>query len=328
MNNARMWDGGKLMTFKDRYEGCMLGLAIGDAVGAATEFLTFEEIRNRWPPNGVESYHPFRGLRPGSYTDDTEMSIAVAQGLLNAKDHGTNSIMESMTQSFIEWMSNTNSSRSPGSTCMLGVQHLRSGIHWSESGMNDSKGCGTAMRSAPIGLAYPHALDALTNISSRISKMTHGHACATAGSFATAFLVARSLDGTKTENLLDDLIKHSFRISEEFAEHMRRIPEALDMEEPQEAHSHLGKGWVAEEAVAGAIYANIKHPDSFRACILEAANSGGDTDSKACIAGAIAGARLGKDAIPSGWIEAIENRDLLLRLASQLMRLQTQLEQI
>ncbi|MFW9921328.1 MAG: ADP-ribosylglycohydrolase family protein [Candidatus Thorarchaeota archaeon] len=317
-----------MTTTRERYEGCMLGLAIGDAIGAATEFLTFDEIRVRWPPNGVESYNPFRGLRPGSYTDDTELSIAVALGLLHAKDHGTRLIMESMTNEFITWMANTNSSRSPGNTCMMGVQHLKSGVDWSESGMNDSKGCGTAMRAAPIGLAYHHALDALTSISSRISKMTHGHPCATAGSFATAFLVARSLDGSTTSNLLDELISRSSFISDEFSNHMKKIQDALSTGNSKSAFEILGQGWVAEEAVAGAVYANIKHPDSFRDCILEAANSGGDTDSKACIAGAIAGTRLGRDAIPNGWIEGIENRDLLIDLANQLLRLQKELEQI
>ncbi len=306
----------------------MLGLAVGDAIGAPTEFLSFDEIRNRWPPNGVESFNPFRGLRPGSYTDDTEMSIAVAQGLLNAKDYGTKTIMESMTKEFVDWMANTSSSRSPGSTCMMGVQHLKSGIHWSESGMNDSKGCGTAMRAAPIGLAYHHALDALTNMSSRISKMTHGHDCATAGSFATAFLVARSLDGTDCAELVEDLITRSALISQEFSNHLQTVQQALETDDQQEAHELLGKGWVAEEAVAGAIYANMKHPDSFRDCILEAANSGGDTDTKACIAGAIAGTRLGIDAIPSGWIEGIENRVLLFDLANGLHQLQKKLEQI
>ncbi|MBN2228909.1 MAG: ADP-ribosylglycohydrolase family protein, partial [Candidatus Thorarchaeota archaeon] len=209
-----------------------------------------------------------------------------------------------------------------------GVQHLKSGVPWSESGMNESKGCGTAMRSAPIGLAYPHAIDALTNMSSRISKMTHGHPCATAGSFATAFLVAKSLDGTSTDDLLEELIQRSSRISEEFSRHMTKISEALNTSDSRVAHGLLGKGWVAEEAVAGAIYANIKHPESFRDCILEAANSGGDTDSKACIAGAIAGTRLGVHAIPSGWIEGIENRDLLVQLANQLLRIQKDLEQL
>ncbi len=317
-----------MLSQQERYEGCMLGLAIGDAMGAATEFLTYDEIRRRFPPNGSESYRSFRGLRPGSYTDDTEMSIAVAKGLLNAKDMTTVAIMECMTKEFIEWMDTTSSSRSPGNTCMRGVGNLKSGVPYSESGILGSKGCGTAMRSAPLGLAYWHALDALKSMSKRVSLMTHDHPTASAGSFATAFLVAKSLEGLETQALLDELVKRTRRIDEPFAEHMLLIPEALKIEMTKAAHELLGRGWVAEEAVAGAIYANIKHPNSFRDIILEAANSGGDTDSKACIAGAIAGTRLGRDAIPTGWIEGIENRDLLIDLGKKLLRLQSKLEEI
>ncbi|MFW9851176.1 MAG: ADP-ribosylglycohydrolase family protein [Candidatus Thorarchaeota archaeon] len=317
-----------MVTQQERYEGCMLGLAIGDAIGAATEFLTYDEIRRRFPPNGVDHFQSFRGMRPGSYTDDTEMSIAVAKGLLNAKDFTTVSIMESMTREFIDWMDNTSSTRSPGNTCLRGVGNLKSGVPYTESGVLGSKGCGTAMRSAPIGLAYCHALDAITSISKRVSLMTHDHPTATAGSFATAFLVAKSLDGSSSVSLLDELVRQTKPIDNDFTNHMKRIPEALNLEKPEAAHELLGRGWVAEEAVAGALYVNIKHPDSFRQIILEAANSGGDTDTKACIAGAIAGTRLGRDSIPAGWIEGIENRELLISLGKQLIRLQSKLEEI
>ncbi len=313
---------------RSHYEGCLLGLAIGDALGAPAESLSYDEIRTRWPPDGIRSFYPFRGLSPGSYTDDTEMSIAVARGLLGAEDFGTESIMESMTRAFINWLENTDSTRSPGNSCMRGVNNLKSGIHWSESGVVHSKGCGTAMRAAPIGLAYPHAIDALTNMASHVSLMTHGHPCATAGSFATAFLVARSLDGTNTADILVELIRKSARISEEFAKYIMRVPIVLGMEDLKDAHIMLGAGWVAEEAVAGAVYANIKHPYSFKDCVLEAANSGGDTDSKACIAGAIAGARLGRDALPTEWVEGVEDRTLLIDLAKKLFKLQKELEQI
>ena len=317
-----------MVDLKDRYEGCMLGLAIGDAVGAATEFMMYDEIRRRYPPDGVTGFLPFRGLRAGSYTDDTEMSIAVAQGLLNSKDFTSNSMMDSIAIEFTKWKTQTNSARAPGNTSMESVSKLESGIHWTESGKNESKGCGTAMRSAPIGLAYWHALDALRVIASKSSLITHGHPSATAGSVGTAFLVAKSLDDTPILKSLDQLVKHTERISTEFGTAINLVKEALVMKDNKEAHALLGEGWVAEEAVAGAIFAVAKHPDSFRNIILEAANSGGDTDSKACIAGAIAGSLLGRKAIPSGWVEGIENRKLLLDLTRRLIRLQTKLADI
>ncbi|MHA1928131.1 MAG: ADP-ribosylglycohydrolase family protein [Candidatus Thorarchaeota archaeon] len=306
----------------------MLGLAIGDAIGAATEFLVYDEIRRRFPPNGVTSFKPFRGLRSGSYTDDTEMSIAVAKGLVNTSDFTSDDIMDSIAKEFIDWKDSTSSSRSPGNTCMASVSRLQAGKHWSKAGNSDSKGCGTAMRSAPIGLAYWHALNALKVIASKSSLITHGHPAATAGSIGTAYLVAKAILETPFSKSVEDLNRFTEGISPDFTERLELVPEALEMDDNKRAHELLGKGWVAEEAVAGAIFAVAKHPESFKDIILEAANSGGDTDSKACIAGAIAGARLGRKAIPSGWVEGIENRQLLSDLSRRLIKLQSKLEQI
>ncbi len=317
-----------VIAFRERYEGCMLGLAVGDALGGPTEFLSYEQIRNRWPPDGVTSFMAFRGLPPGSFTDDTEMSIAVARGLTRSPDLSADTILSSIAREFVEWARRTQPARSPGTTCMQGVHRLAAGVHWSQSGENDSKGCGSAMRSAPIGLAFPHSLDALRFYASKVSLMTHGSPVATAGSVATAYLVARSLDGTEVMDILPDLVSFTMPISPEFAEHVQRVTHLAMTESVKQAHHELGDGWTAEEAVAGAVYANILHPHSFRDIVLEAANAGGDCDSKACIAGAIAGARLGVQAIPPEWRENVEGRDELVALAEQLLLLQRQLAQL
>ncbi|NWF96501.1 MAG: ADP-ribosylglycohydrolase family protein [Candidatus Thorarchaeota archaeon] len=317
-----------VITSRDRYEGCLLGLAVGDALGGPTEFLSYEQIRIRWPPDGVTSFMSFRDLPPGSFTDDTEMSIAVARGLTRSQDLSSESILSSIAYEFVEWAKKTRPARSPGLTCMQGVHQLATGVHWSQSGDNDSKGCGSAMRSAPIGLAYPHALDALRFYASKVSLMTHGSPVATAGSVATAYLVARSLDGIPVMNLLPDLVSFTMPISLEFAGHVQKVIHLTMTSSVRQAHRELGDGWTAEEAVAGAAYANTLHPQSFRDIVLEAANSGGDCDSKACIAGAIAGARLGVQAIPAEWREEVEGRDDLIVLAGELLLLQSRLAQL
>ncbi|MHA1637165.1 MAG: ADP-ribosylglycohydrolase family protein, partial [Candidatus Thorarchaeota archaeon] len=158
--------------------------------------------------------------------------------------------------------------------------------------------------------------------------ITHGHPAATAGSIGTAYLVAKAILETPLLKSVEELKRFTKGISTDFTERLELIPEALEMDDNKRAHELLGRGWVAEEAIAGAIFAVAKHPESFKDIILEAANSGGDTDSKACIAGAIAGARLGRKAIPSGWVEGIENRQLLSDLSRRLIKLQSKLEQI
>ena len=67
-----------------KYKGCLLGLAIGDALGAPVEFLRLQEIKKRYGKDGIADFHGWRGFKPGSYTDDTQMSLATAVGCLRA----------------------------------------------------------------------------------------------------------------------------------------------------------------------------------------------------------------------------------------------------
>ncbi len=302
----------------DKYKGSMLGLAIGDALGATTEFMTYDEIRIQFPPDGVLEFHAFRGLRAGSYTDDTEMTIAVALGILHAKGADTESVLDSIADEFVKWGDQTRAGRSPGRTCTSSVARLKQGLHWSQSGNNDSKGCGTAMRSAPIGLAYKNKMDMLMEIAAKSSLATHGHPAATAGSIGTAYLVVRALEGVPILDAVDSLMEETKGMSKDFTDCMGLIPAALEEEDSRKAHEMLGEGWVAEEALAGAVYVCVKHPDSYEKAVLEAANANGDTDSKACIAGAIAGAYHGESRLPSRWKDQVEDSSLLSELAEKL----------
>ncbi|MBW1929882.1 MAG: ADP-ribosylglycohydrolase family protein, partial [Deltaproteobacteria bacterium] len=86
----------------------------------------------------------------------------------------------------------------------------------------------------------------------------------------------------------------------------------------EKALSFLGEGWVGEEAVALALYCFLRYPDSYEKCVLRAANTNGDSDSIACIAGAISGAYLGVNAIPANWVERIERSEYLIDLSDRL----------
>lgn len=302
----------------DRYEGCMLGLAIGDALGGPIEFLTYDEIRQRYPPDGVTDFMDYRGLKAGSYTDDTEMSIAVAQGLLRSGSTEIDDIMQHVAAEFVQWFNNTSILRSPGSTCMGAAARLAAGTHWRESGMNDSKGCGTAMRSAPIGLLFRHDLDAIVQVASASSQITHGHPAATAGAIGSAFMVARAVDGCDVMSSLPLLMKRTSGIHPDFTSRLAFLPGALALNSDQQAYSILGEGWVAEEALAGAIYAVAVAGNSFVRAVTGAANGGGDNDSRACIAGAIAGATTGRSGIPKKWVQEVESRQLLVSIAGDL----------
>ena len=119
------------------------------------------------------------------------------------------------------------------------------------------------------------------------------------------------------EDLCERVMDLTADISDEFVDHMRTVPEALESE-PSEAWALLGEAWVAEEAVAGALYCFLRSPDDYRATVLHGANTEGDSDSLACIAGAISGAYNGIGAIPQDWRECVERREELRDVAQRL----------
>jgi ADP-ribosylglycohydrolase len=117
--------------------------------------------------------------------------------------------------------------------------------------------------------------------------------------------------------------------SPDFDEIFAKIPHVLDAPADRVLVARgttpeaLGEGWVAEEAIASALWCVWQHPDDYRAAVLRAVNTDGDSDSIATMAGSISGARLGLDAIPEEWRRDVEDSALLHELASRLETLAT-----
>ena len=330
------------MQLEDRFIGCMLGLAIGDALGFPVEFMNRNEISRAYGPGGITGFVNHKWHKTGSYSDDTQMSIAVARALLAARSEDLDDVMQHIKHEFILWSHSEENNRAPGQSCMDGCRQMESGMHWFSSGDPYSKGCGAAMRVAPIGLMYSKDIPRLVEVSRAVALCTHGHPTALASSIAAAAAVGfllneSSADGVVTHvlNLLNQdrgipgYIEHvSHDPLKEQTRLLTRLPETLTIE-PEFAFDELGGGWVGEEAVAGALYCFLRTPNDFRTTVLTAANACQsdidsrnkgrcDSDSIACIAGALSGAFLGVNAIPREWIETIENRDELMELGREL----------
>lgn len=304
----------------DRFLGCMYGLAIGDALGFPVEFFDLEEIKRQRGSQGVQDFEPYCGLKAGTYTDDTEMSLAVARGLLKTQDvKATEIVIEDICKEFIEWGKNCNLCRSPGKTCLRGVENLVKGVSWQKSGIKDMKGCGAAMRSAPIGLVYHNDLAGLVKITDAVSRATHAHPTGIAAGIGTAGLVYLALDSCKLEDIADRICEITKSADEkgEFKEKIKQIKEVWNLP-TEDAIKRLGEGWVGEEAVAIALYCFLKSPNDYRKTVLRAVNISGDSDSVGCIAGAISGAYNGINGIPEEWVENIEDSELIGKLAKEL----------
>ena len=298
---------------QEQFRGAILGLAIGDALGWPTEFLKLPQIKAKYGPQGITELPP----RPALFTDDTQMSLAIAHALLEAGHQDLDTLMTHVTEHFVAWLISPENNKAPGNACLEGTRKLQRGIDWRRSGSIHSKGCGSAMRSAPIGLYYHRDPARLREVAIATGVATHNHPTANAGSVATAYLVKLALDRVPPADMLGHLLDFCGDLSPEFNAALKKVPVVMGRE-PEAAMAELGEGWVAEEAIALALYCFLCSPDNYPATVRRAANSNGDSDSIACIAGAISGARNGLSAIPSDWVEHIEKSDHLLSVADRL----------
>ena len=295
-------------------EAILFGLALGDALGYPVEFMPREIIRQKYGLAGIQ-----QPPNPALYSDDTQMTLALANGLLDAGIAAPLDIlMQAVGKRFIEWLDSPDNNRAPGTTCIKGVERFQSGISWRESGISESKGCGSAMRVAPLAYIYQHDETRLREVAVASALITHRHPTAIAATVAAAYLVKLALDEAPIDTYMPRLFEFSTGISDEFDLAVLRVGHVLGWTNEDLALDHIGQGWVGEESVALALYCVLRYPDDYVACMRRAANTNGDSDSIACIAGGIMGAKLGLEAIPLEWRMRCENAALISFVASSL----------
>jgi ADP-ribosylglycohydrolase len=317
-------------SLEDRFQGCLLGLAIGDALGYPTEFLTLKEIRKRHGPGGIQDIPG----NPALHSDDTQMSVAIGLALVKAGHSDLDSLMEVVGQEFLRWFRSPENDRSPGNTSVKGCQDLESGVPWTQSGVVQSKGCGANMRVAPIGLYYWSDLSKLRLVARSSALVTHAHPTALVAAEITAMCVAWAAQGIPPLEYLDrirNLRQSSAQVWNvalgdvwrrasgwtELLAALDRVPQAVS-KNSEDICELLGGGWIAEEALACALACVLKSPQDYSSTVRRGANSSGDSDSIASIAGGISGAFLGMKAIPKDWRKRIENRQSLIDLSKHL----------
>lgn len=291
----------------------LYGLALGDALGAPTEFITLDEIRNRYGERGIQE-----PPTPALYTDDTQMTLALAEALIDSAGEPVETFMVSVGREFVRWLHSPENNRAPGNASMQGVRRFADGVAWREAGGIDAKGCGSAMRVAPIGYLYQANLDRLREVAEASSQITHRHSAAIVSSVAAAYLIKLALDQVSPDEYLGRLYALTEGISNDYDQALHRVGHVQGWGDEVAAMHHIGQGWVAEEAVALALYCVLRYPDSYVDVVRRGANSDGDSDSIASIAGGVVAARLGLQSIPAGWIERCEKRDYIADVAERL----------
>lgn len=325
-------------------QGCLFGMAFGDALGAETEFLNVDGILRRFPPNGP---YQLEG-QPARVTDDTQMALAVGDALIAApRPYTSASLSQELVRTFTAWYDDPENNRAPGNTCLTACEELLEGKSWVQASQISSKGCGANMRVMPVGVLD---VDVATRagIAQLQSAITHGHPTGLAASDLTAFVIADLGQGGQPDGLperirryaesqreiyhadwLGNLWERAFMLPtpQAFIAHgwdecfvvLDKLDSALEkMDRKSDPCLATGGGWIAEEAFATALLCFLMFPNDPVAVIQRAAVTSGDSDTIACIAGAFSGVYRGIDAWPVDWIERIEYRDHLLQLSANL----------
>ena len=333
-----------------RWRGCLLGGAVGDALGAAVEFMTLAEILDRFGPAGIVDYTT-AFERPGSITDDTQMTLFTADGLLRAHIkqslEGTVNVAEIVSHAYQRWLMTQGTTtplvdpagdqgwlieqrelhakRVPGHTCLAALSAMTA---LGAKARNDSKGCGGAMRVAPAGLfcaREPGTSDARAarrafELGCELAALTHGHPTGQVAAGAFAALVALLAREWELDEAIDEMMPLVVR-RPLGAETQRAIEKAValarDGAPSAERIRELGEGWVAEEALAIALYASLASPD-FTSGVLLAVNHDGDSDSTASMAGNLLGAWHGVDNVPRKWLSGVELGSAVAAMADDL----------
>jgi ADP-ribosylglycohydrolase len=309
---------------KSKYIGCMLGAAIGDALGKQNEGVNREDILRRGCINdyGKASLGtPGDKLKPGDYTDDTEQMLVLAGSLID--NNGFNAI--DFSKRIAKWgkdaMEDPIRKSFVGPTSAIAIERLYSGVSWKESGGNIPS-CGSAMRVAPVGLFY-NDLDDVESNAALSSIPTHNSKIAIAGAVAVAIAVRCAIDGKDCADIIFKTCTRTSKYDGDFEEKIKLSFELKDID-PDEVFSELGTSYLAIDTVPCAFYCFAKHFDNPESAIIEAVNAGGDTDSIACITGALCGALRGSDSFPARWIEGLENRGLIQEAAGKMYEMQNQ----
>jgi ADP-ribosyl-[dinitrogen reductase] hydrolase len=338
---------------RSRFRGCLLGGAVADALGAPVEFMDLEEILRIFGEQGICDYAPAYG-KLGAITDDTQMTLFTAEAMLSAHLASALQSQEpdffrAAAASYARWLLTQENSRlissgnqkvswllqqkklftrrAPGTTCLSALQASRGKV---TRATNDSKGCGGVMRIAPLGMYFAHSLNrgrnrdhVLSNLFASgkdLAAITHGHPSGFLSAGTLAVIVSLVLTGTS----LTDAIQAAKELLRQHPSHKETLAaiekaEALAKSRPREraALRELGKGFVAEEALAMGIYRALG-AEHFEDGIILAVNHSGDSDSTGTITGNLLGAAAGVEAIPERWLAPLELRSIIEAIADDL----------
>ncbi|MFC4529321.1 ADP-ribosylglycohydrolase family protein [Sphaerisporangium dianthi] len=335
------------VTFESRVRGCLLGGAIGDALGAPVKFDSIADIRHHHGPAGLTDLVADWQGEIGLVTDDTQMAMFTVEGLIRAdvrsRQRGFASEVEVVRHAYLRWLDTQwhtapppadelvrtgwlreqpwlYSRRAPSDTCLSGLRHSPGPktAPGEPGAINPgSKGCAAVTRSAPFGLSAQDARTAF-RLAAQCAQLTHGHPTGglAAGAFAAIifFLGQAHPMAQAVRHTLDLLAEHPAH-DETTSALETAMARATKRNPSPETVETLGGGEMAEEALAIAVYSALAYEHDVEQALLLAVNHSGASDSTGAICGNLLGTRHGDTALPQRWLSPLEGRNTLTELA-------------
>jgi ADP-ribosylglycohydrolase len=352
--------------FASRVQGTLMGGALGDALGYLVEFDDLAAIHARYGPSGLLDLS--QGEPPVHFSDDTQMTLYTLDGLLEVLEWANGGVGADINAcqwlAYLRWLktqgiaaaaiapepqprwidrqSVLHHQRHPGNACVSGLATGEMGTIFRPVNPG-SKGCGTVMRSAPYGLLPNIPAETIYKISADAASLTHGHPAARQSSGAFSWLIhSLAVAGLDLRAAAESTRSRAAAEPSADAALLARLESAMELSAPaalavnRDVPLHgaaltaaLGQGWVAEEALAVALYsvlatAGAASPvEHYLAAVRLAVNHDGDSDSTSSIAGNILGALYGEAALPPAWLALCEAPQLIRHLGTEFIKLTT-----
>ena len=268
----------------DRALGAYLGFACGDALGATVEFMTPEQIQKRYGVHQDITGGGWLGLEAGQVTDDTQMSLALGQAIID--NQGWN--IRAVADNFVAWLESD--PPDVGNTCRRGIMRYRDNGELSGPPRDDEAGNGACMRNLPVVLSTLNRPDYFSEWSLQQCHITHNNPLSNAatlalGRIANQLITRQDMDACKQEA---ELLTSQYS---EFA---------------YTPYSGKASGYIVDTVQTVLHY--FFNTDSFESCLIATVNQGGDADTTGALAGMLAGAKYGVQQIPGCWLKQLDQQ--------------------
>ncbi len=304
---------GEPLEMLDRFRGCLVGLAVGDALGGPLEFMSADEIVAQY--GGPVSEMVGGGwlhLRPGEVTDDTQMTLCIAESIV---EQGAFDMLD-IARRFVAWFDSQ--PKDIGNITRLALADLKRGVPWQEAGRvahqqtgGRSAGNGSVMRCAPVALYRWQNRQQLIADSVSSSRVTHWDDMACYGAAALNLIIAELLQGRRG-GVVEAAVEGLGTLAPAVTQRLARLG--------QKSQADLKPTGFVLDTLEAAVWC-WQCAGDFEEVLVTAVNLGGDADTIGAVCGALAGADFGLAAIPARWLDVLEGRSRLVRLAGELYRL-------